>query len=145
MLVRLLILAGLAASSIFGLPGCACPYGACRTSGESAAGTGDDEGTVIRQNLTDVEIEVERVEIVADSGYILRGTVVSVSPVGGTASIAETGQSISLRPHFPAGSPDLSDPGHRRLMDLAATGPGDRIRCRIALDGRGAWRIVSAK
>lgn len=145
MLVRSLIIATLAASFIFTLSGCACPYGSCRPSGEVDAGIAADGGTTVRQNLTDVEIAVVSIESVTDSGYILRGTVVSASPVGGTTSIAETGQSISLRPYFRTGAPESSNPGDRRLMELVATPRGGRLHCRIGLDGRGTWRIVSVK
>ncbi len=145
MITRVLVVAALAIVSWPLLTGCGCPYGACRPEKAQDAGTGDGTGTAIRQNLADVEIEVEGVGTVSDSGYILRGKIVSVSPVGGSLPVAETGQSISLRPYFPSGSPDLNDAAHRRMVDLAATPAGERIRCRIALDGRGTWRIVSAK
>lgn len=145
MITRILIVAALAVASWFLLAGCGCPYGACRPAEAQNAGRGDGTETAIRQNLTDVEIEVEGVGSESDSGYTLRGRIVSVSPVGSSIPIAETGQSISLRPYFPSGRPDLNDAAHRRMIDLAATPAGKRIRCRIALDGGGAWRIVSAK
>ena len=91
------------------------------------------------------EILVDEVEPRDGTGYLLRGTILSASPAGGRASIAEAGQRVTLTPLFPGGTPDLSSPAHRRMMDLSGSRRGAKVRCRIALDGAGAWRIVTVE
>ena len=129
-----------------------CSSQAGRTPGDGDAGVGvpADEGAALQRNLTDAEILVESVERGEGNNYALSATVLTVFPSGGSTSIAETGQRITLRPYFTGGTPDLTtpanqaEPGQRRLMELAAVEPGQKIRCRIALDSRGTWRIISA-
>jgi hypothetical protein len=112
---------------------------------ETAPGRRPPAPTALRQNLTDVEILVRGIETDTGTGYLLRGTILSASAAGGAASLAEPGQSVTLTPYYAAGSPDPADAGERRLMELSSTPPGETVRCRIALDGRGAWRIISTK
>ena len=152
MTCRTITLAALAIAVALFLAGCACPYGTCTTDahGEGRGDTRNDtrpagEVTTIRQNLTRAEILVGEVTLAGDTGYVLRGKVVSASSVGGAESIVEIGQSVSLSPYFPTGSPDLSKDDHRRMMNLASIPPGGTIRCNIALDARGGWWIVSAE
>jgi hypothetical protein len=101
-----------------------------------------EQATAIKKNLADAEISIDRFEPAGEL-YVLRGRVVSATPVGGAAGIAEPGQEISLTPWFPGDRPDPGNPAHSRLLSLPEVPPGSTIRCRIALDAGGAWRIVS--
>jgi hypothetical protein len=103
---------------------------------------GTEEATAVKKNLSEAEITIDRFET-AGSLYVLRGRVVSATPVGGAESIVEPGQEIFLTPYFPGDRPDPANPTHSRLISLPKVPPGSTIRCRITLDAVGAWRIVS--
>jgi hypothetical protein len=103
---------------------------------------GNEEAAAIKQNLSDAEIRIDGFESRGEL-YALRGHVVSATPVGGSAAMAEPGQEITLTPWFPGGRPDPSNPTHSRLLTLPGVPPGSTIRCRIGLDAGGAWRIIS--
>lgn len=126
MTVRLFIRAIIALTVLAGIAGCA----------------ETEQATAIRKNLTEAEIRIDRFESLGGS-YVLKGSVVTATPVGGAANIAESGQEISLTPYFPGDRPDPGNPTHSRLLSLPEVPPGSTIRCRIALDAGGAWRIVS--
>ena len=127
MIVRILIPAILAALAVTVPPGC------------SEA----DRTTAIGRNLSDAEVVVTEVRPEGGS-YLLRGRVVNAVPVGGSASMAERGQEISLAPWYGEGGPDPANPAHQRLIALSGAIPGDTVRCRIAVDSGGSWRIISA-
>jgi hypothetical protein len=97
------------------------------------------------RNSTDAEIVVGEVEVTEGKGFRLKGTIVSAVPAAGRESIAEAGQGVTLTPYFPGGAPDTANTAHRRMMELSGLHPGAKIRCRIALDAGGSWRIVSAE
>ena len=101
-----------------------------------------DPAAAMRSNLSDAEIRIVRFEPLTGS-YILHGVVVRATPVGNAAWLAEEGQEIALRPYFPGDRPDPGDPDHSRLMTLPNVPAGSVIRCRIAMDSAGAWRILS--
>ena len=101
-----------------------------------------EQATIIKRNLSEAEIRVDRFESGGET-YVLRGSVVSSTPVGGSTDMVEPGQEISLTPYFPSGKPDPDNPAHSRLLTLTGVPPGSTIRCRISLDSQGAWRIVS--
>ena len=105
---------------------------------------GGDRAAAITNNLSDAEIRIDRFES-AGEFFALKGHVVSATAVGGAAGIAEPGQEISLTPYFPGAGPDPGNPSHSRLLALPGVPPGSTIRCRIALDSAGAWRIVSVE
>jgi hypothetical protein len=100
------------------------------------------EEAAIKQNLSDAEIRIDAFETRGEL-YAVRGHVVSATPVGDSAGMAEAGQEITLTPWFPGGRPDPSNPTHSRLLTLTGVPPGSTIRCKIALDAEGAWRIIS--
>jgi hypothetical protein len=103
-----------------------------------------EQATAIKRNLSDAEIRVDRFESRGDL-YVLRGYVVSATPVGGSEGMAEAGQEISLTPWFPGDRPDPGNPTHSRLLTLTGVPPGSTIRCRIGLDAGGGWRIISVE
>lgn len=129
------------------MSGCSvCGDGGVRGAGE-VPGARDDRGaapTTIARNLSDADIVVESVEQGSAGGYVLRGRIIRIHRTGGSGSIAGEGQALALTPLYPGGEPDSRNDAHRRLMGLSRSVPGDTVRCRIALDGTGAWRITSA-
>jgi len=121
-----ILLLALGAAALTGCTGCA----------------GSDQAAAIKRNLSDAEIRIDAFET-RGASYVLRGHVVTVAPVGDAVGMAEPGQEIALTPYFPGDRPDPSNPGHSRLLTLPGVPPGSTIRCRIGLDGEGAWRILS--
>lgn len=94
-------------------------------------------------NTSRVALLVERIDPQGES-FILHGRVLSSESVGSAVSMAEVGQDIALAPYYPREEPDLSDPAQRKVVALGSRPPGDTVRCSIALDSRGGWRILSA-
>lgn len=130
MMLRVVLPFLLAGISALPFTGCGPFCSACRTAENAAV-------TVPARNLTDAEVRVDEVTTGEEGETLLRATVVKAAEAGGAASIAEPGQSIVLRP--------ASSGNAATGVGLRSLAPGSTLRCRIALDAAGVWRILSVE
>jgi len=69
-------------------------------------------------------------------------------PAGGSQNMADAGRVLNLWPMYPGSSGSTTGPANRndgRLLAFAGVLPGQVIRCGIAMDRDGSWRIISTE
>lgn len=99
----------------------------------------------VKENLTLIGAVVTGIELTGDIDYVLHLELRTAIPLGGTASLAEPGQSLAVHPGYrknEQGEISLSGEQNKRLHDLRSLKEGEFVLGRISLGQDGIWYIM---
>jgi len=99
----------------------------------------------VKENLTLIGAVVTGIELKGDNVYILHLELRTAIPLGGTASLAEPGQSLVVHSGYrkdEQGEISLSQEPNKRLHDLRSLKEGEFVLGRISLGQDGIWYIM---